>query len=329
MKNSANTRETADQLIVRLVSRLKMRHVLMLRLIHEYGSLTRVAEHMGISQPAATQALAELEAIFGAALFMRSSRGLTPTELGLLALARANVMLHDLEHWAHDMIAVGEGNAAHLQVGVIPFLPGKMLAEAIARTRPEGRRVTVTIHEDTSDHLLERLRSHELDCVIGRASSVLNMRGVVHEILYHQEPRLIAHRRLAARLARRQLAWNELAELDWVLGARGTPMREQIADFFLRAGVAPPPAYVESLSSKVIGELIAASESAVSIVPADIAQELARIAGVAIVPYQFGWTLPPITLFQRVSGANYVEQAMFAQSLREVCAELSKAPPIR
>ena len=177
MKNSANTRETADQLIVRLVSRLKMRHVLMLRLIHEYGSLTRVAEHMGISQPAATQALAELEAIFGASLFVRSSRGLAPTDLGLLALARANVMLHDLEHWAHDMIAAGEGNAAHLQVGVIPFLPGKMLAEAIARTRPEGRRVMVTIHEDTSDHLLERLRLHELDCVIGRASSVLDMRG--------------------------------------------------------------------------------------------------------------------------------------------------------
>ena len=44
-------------------------------------------------------------------------------------------------------------------------------------------------------------------------------------------------------------------------------MREQIADFFLRAGVAPPPVYVESLSSKVIGELIDASESAVSIVP--------------------------------------------------------------
>ena len=98
-------------------------------------------------------------------------------------------------------------------------------------------------------------------------------------------------------------------------------MREQIADFFLRAGVAPPPAYVESLSSKVISELIASSESAVSIVPADIAQELARIAGVAIVPYKFGWTLPPITLFQRVSGANYVCGAgnvctVFARGLR-------------
>src|SRR5256885_5522851 len=78
---------------------------------------------------------------------------------------------------------------------------------------------------------------------------------------------------LATRLGRRPLQWAELTGLDWVLGQRRTPMREQITDFFLRAGVEPPPPFVETLSAKVIGELVAANERAVSIVPADIRSE--------------------------------------------------------
>jgi DNA-binding transcriptional LysR family regulator len=217
---------------------------------------------------------------------------------------------------------VAQERAAHLQVGVIPFLPGRMLAQAIDRTRLQGRRITVTLHESTSDQLLERLRAHELDCVVGRTSAILNMDGLQHTVLYAQAPQLVAHRKLAARLARRPLDWAGLAELDWVLGPRNTPMREQITDFFLRAGVEPPPPYVESLSAKVIGELVAANERAVSIVPADIAQELVRIAGVAIVPHQFSWQLPPITLFQRKAGARYAEQQLLVQALQQVCADL-------
>ena len=307
----------------RLATRLKMKHLLLLQAIREHRSLTRVAEHMGTSQPAVTQALAELEVLFGAPLFTRSSQGMAPTAVGELVLARAQTMLADLGHWAQDIEAAGQGRAAHLHVGVIPFLPGRMLAQAIGRTRPQGRRITITLHEETSDHLLARLRAHELDCVIGRTSAILDLTGLKHDVLYQQEPRLIAHRRLAARLGRRPLEWSELTELDWVLGARKTPMREQITDFFLRAGVAPPPPIVESLSSKVIGELVAANERAVSIVPADIAQELVRIAGVAIVRHRFDWTLPPITLFQRTEGAQYEEQHLFAQALRQVSMEMA------
>ena len=316
---------TTVPLARRMATRLRMKHLALLLAIQQQRSLTRVAEQMATSQPAITQALAELESLFGAPLFIRSARGMTPTALGDLVLARAQTMLADLDHWALDIEAVKHERAAHLHVGVIPFLPGRMLAQAIGRTRPRGRRITVTLHEDTSDHLLARLRAHELDCVIGRTSAILDMSGLKHTVLYQQEPRMVAHRRLAARLGRKPLQWAELTELDWVLGARHTPMREQITDFFLRAGVEPPLPFVESLSAKIIGELVAANERAVSIVPADVAEELVRIAGVGMVAHRFGWTLPPITLFQRKGGAQYEEQRLFAHALKEVCAELAAA----
>jgi DNA-binding transcriptional LysR family regulator len=180
----------------------------------------------------------------------------------------------------------------------------------------------VTLHEGTSDQLLLQLRDHAVDIVVARASSAVTLGGVTFEMLYRQQPRLIASRRLAAQLGRNRLDWRELAGLDWILGAPHTPMREQVADIFLGAGIVPPTPIVESYSSKLIGEMIVASEKAVSIVPADIAEELVRIVGVAIVPYSFDWTLPPIAMFMRAEGLHRAADQLFAATLRQICREM-------
>ncbi|WP_158903286.1 LysR substrate-binding domain-containing protein [Burkholderia sp. L27(2015)] len=314
--------------VLRMLSaRLKMRHLILLLQIQQHGSLTRVAEHMASSQPAITNALAELESMFGAPLFDRSVRGMAPTALGRVVLSRAQAMIHDLGHLVRDMETVASGHAAHLHIGVTPFISGQILSAAVQRTLPEAdRRVTVTIHEGTSDQLLSQLRDHTLDMVVGRASSSVDLAQVRFEVLYRQQPRLIASRRLAAQLGRIRLDWRKLVDLDWVLGAPHTPMREQVADIFLGAGLVPPTPIVESYSSKLIGEMIVASERAVSIVPADIAEELVRIAGVAIVPYSFDWTLPPIAMFTRAQGLHRTADQLFAASLRQVCQETYAKP---
>lgn len=312
----------SNDMVRRLSARLKMRHLVLLLQIEQHGSLTRVAQHMASSQPAVTNALAELESMFGMPLFERSSRGMLPTALGSVVLERARAMIHDLDHLARDMTAVAFGHAAHLHIGVIPFLSGQLLAAALNRMHSSmERRVTVTIHEGTSDQLLPQLRDHVVDVVIGRASSSLDLSRTRFEVLFRQRPRLIASRRLAAKLARTKLDWYKLLTLDWILGAPHTPMREQVADLFLAAGTAPPLPVVESYSSKLIGEMIASSEEAVSIVPSDIAEELVRIAGVAIVPYSFEWTLPPIALFTRSEGSHPAAQKLFVESLRQICTD--------
>ncbi|SHG74866.1 LysR substrate-binding domain-containing protein [Pollutimonas bauzanensis] len=312
-----------DDIARRLASRLKMRHLTLLLQIQKQGSLTRVAQHMATSQPAVTHALAELEAMFGTPLFERSARGMAATAQGEVVLARARAMLHDLDLLTLDMEAVASGRAAHLHIGAIPFISGQLLSAAIQGTLPGEQRLTVTIHDGTSEQLLAMLRDHALDFVIGRASAALDMAGITHEILYRQHPRLIASRGLAGRLGRRRLEWDKLADLDWILGPRRTSMREQVSDIFLRAGLNPPAPIVESYSSKLIGEMIAANERAVSIVPADVAEELARTAGVAIVPYSFDWTLPPIALFARADARPRPIDSRFAATLRGLCAQAS------
>lgn len=311
----------ADSAVHKLRGRLKIRHLALLLQIARHGSLTRVASSMATSQPAVTYALAELEDMFGALLFERSSRGMTATAQGEVVLAWARTMLNGLDALALDMEAVAIGRDAHLNVGVTPFIPGRLLSAAISQTLPGSQRLTVTIHEATSEALLPMLRDHALDFVIGWASSTLDISGLVYEPLFHQSPRLIASRPLAARLGARRLDWAQLAQMDWMLGPRPTPLREQVSDIFLRAGVTPPLPVVESYSARLIGEMIASSDNAVSILPADVAEELVRVAGVAIVPYSFDWTLAPVVLFSRDDANRRPADTLFAEALRTLCAQ--------
>ncbi|ARP95362.1 LysR family transcriptional regulator [Bordetella genomosp. 13] len=315
----------SDETARRLASRLKMRHLALLLQIRQHGSLTRAAERMAISQPALTNTLAELEAMFGAPLFDRSVRGMAPTALGEVVLARAQAMLQDLQRLVDDMEAVASGHAAHLHVGVTPFIPGRILATAVHQAQPDGRRLTLTLHEGAVADLLPQLRGHALDLVVGPATSGLDLAQLSFEMLYRQPPRLIASRRLAARLGRQRMDWRMLAELDWILGAPQTGMRAQLTDIFLGAGIAAPLPLAESGSPRLIGEMIVASERAISILPADIAEELVRVAGVAVVPYTFAWNPPPIALFTRADETPRAAERLFAAALRDSCRQLYPA----
>lgn len=306
----------------RLTSRLKLRHLALLTNISREESLTRVAESMGISQPAATKALAEMEDVFGAPLFVRTPRGLRPTPLGELAIVRARHMLQDIEHWSREMDALRGGHAAHLHIGAIPFISARVLVPTIERLYARHR-ITVTLERATTDQLLQSLQGHALDCVIGRASAIVGMNELHHDVLYAQKPALIANPRLARRMARKKPDWRQLAEMNWILPTPATPIGNMVSELFTRAGARPPSPMIETYSMDVIAGMMAADDTLVSIVPEDIAADLSRGGGVTVVPWQFDWTLPPISLIRRTREVALEAEERFAEILRGVCEEVA------
>ena len=318
-KPSLTATTATDATAIRLASRLKIRHLQLLLHIGRLGSLTRVARELATTQPAVTQALAEVEAMFGMPLFVRTGRGMAPTAAGRTAIARAALMLNDLTHWAREMEAVEAGFSAHLQLGVIPFVSGKLVSDAIGRLRADDRAVSVTIREATTDQLLQALHDRELDCVIARATAVARIPGLMHEMLYHQSPRLVTNKRLGNRLAAAPLDWARLAELEWILPSPRTPIGARVSELFIHAGVEPPVPLVETYSLKILASMIESRPSVVGIVPADIAADLARTANVVSVPCGFDWELPPVALFQRQDGPPSPVVASFAEALRSLC----------
>ncbi|MGB3435091.1 LysR family transcriptional regulator [Achromobacter sp.] len=304
----------------RLANRLKHRHLTLLIEIARHGSLTRVAAAAGISQPAVTKALTEIEDIFGAPLFTRTGRGLQATPLGNLALVRARHMLSDLDLWAREVEALHAGRSAHLQVGVVPYVSSALLTAAISRLH-QRHGVTLSLHRATTDHLVPMLRRHELDCIISRATSTVAPDDLIHRVLYRQRPRLIAHGRLAQRLARREPDWAALAAMDWVLPAANTPTRQLIVEHFIRAELPPPSPVLEAYSTDVIEGMLTMNEALISVVPEDIARELCQRGKLGMVPWDFGWELPPINLIRRKREQPLAAEERFSDILLDLCGD--------
>lgn len=92
-------------------------------------------------------------------------------------------------------------------------------------------------------------------------------------------------------------------------------------DTFLHEGLPPPSPAVESHSSHLIGDIIATNNKAVSIVPADIADELVRTANVAVVPYSFEWSLSPLAIFARASERQRPVNIAFSDALLDIFSQ--------
>jgi len=63
----------------------------------ETGSFSKAAGEVGITQPTATKAVAAMEGRLGARLLHRSTRGVTPTEVGALYYEKCKLIARDIE----------------------------------------------------------------------------------------------------------------------------------------------------------------------------------------------------------------------------------------
>ncbi|QLG94586.1 LysR family transcriptional regulator [Pseudomonas yamanorum] len=76
---------------------MNLMHWRLLVAVADNGSITAAAERVGMTQSAASQAMAAMEATLGAQLFARESRRTLPTALGLQVIEQARVMLNALQ----------------------------------------------------------------------------------------------------------------------------------------------------------------------------------------------------------------------------------------
>src|ERR1700758_2343791 len=88
------------------LSHLKYRHLMLILHLSEHGTLHKAAEYLGITQPAATAMLNDLESLMGMRLFERSSRGVVPTEQAIALLENARTALNEFSNFLSTTIRV-------------------------------------------------------------------------------------------------------------------------------------------------------------------------------------------------------------------------------
>lgn len=296
---------------------LRARHFDVLLAVAAEGSMQRAAQRIHLTQPAISKLVREMEAMFGAALFERSRRGVTLTACGRALAVRAEYLLNDVQRAREEIAAIGKGTLGSLRIGALPVVGSTLLPRTLMALLKIAPSLHVRVQEGTSAALLAALRRGEVDCVIGRLDADATGGNLRAERLVRLQTRIVVRRRHPL-AHKKRVTPADLAAYPWVLPQLGAPIRTVVDSVFVAAGIAAPIPVIESTSIRLNAELVRASDM-IGVMPEDAARAYASAAGgLAILPFDLGDRLPHVGVMTRTAPPSQA-LALFLQVLRENC----------
>jgi len=142
---------------------MNLMHWRLLVAVADHGSITAAAERVGMTQSAASQAMAAMEATLGAQLFARESRQTLPTALGLQVIEQARVMLGALQAIRSTVEEARPMLRGTIRIASFPLVLAAFLPPLLRRFNQLYPGIEVTALEVTDDEVNTLLNANLID----------------------------------------------------------------------------------------------------------------------------------------------------------------------
>jgi DNA-binding transcriptional LysR family regulator len=242
-------------LATRLARRLRLRDLHSLLVVLEAGSMARAATRLGLTQPAISKAMAEMEAELGVPLLERDARGVRPTAFGTAIAARARAMLDELAQGARDLAHLADPAAGEVRIGTTEPL-SFTVAGAIHRLARDRPRIVFDVAIADTGTLVAELRARRLDLVVTRHAFADTAEDLDVAWLFRAPLVVVADRRNKV-LRRRGLRLADVMAEPWTLSPPDTFLGRAVAAAFARHGLTVPHAAMVTVSIVMRLSLIA------------------------------------------------------------------------
>ena|SRR5690242_5059638 len=101
----------------RIGRRLRLRDVHVLLTVVQWGSMAKAAHHLGVSQPAVSKAIADLEHTLGVRLLDRGPHGIEPTLYGSVLVRRGLAVFDDLRQGVDEIGFLANPTVGQVRIG--------------------------------------------------------------------------------------------------------------------------------------------------------------------------------------------------------------------
>jgi LysR family transcriptional regulator of abg operon len=203
------------------------------------GSLRSAARQVGVSQPAITKSIRQLENELNVQLLQRNARGAAATRAGKAFLARARVIQGELRKAREDIELLRGGQRGAVAFGIAPAACMLIVADAMLQFRRLHPQAGVRIVEGVNSALLPQVRDETLDFSVGQAPAGKLDGALKFKPLFRPQLAIVARRGHPLRSARsiRDLAgasWlmfyppGGIASLEKAFNSAGLPLPENI-----------------------------------------------------------------------------------------------------
>ncbi|MDK3021106.1 LysR substrate-binding domain-containing protein [Cupriavidus taiwanensis] len=246
-------------------NRVRLRHLYCFVAVSQTQHLGRAADRLGLTQPAVSKTLSELEELAGSQLLLRRRAGTELTTAGTRFLRHALRILADIDAAAGSVIGEQARPLERIRLGALPSVVPAVLTKALLRFRAAHPDVGLAVQAGMNRNLIDQLKADVLDLAIGRMDDPVVMESLWFESL-GPDP-LVAAVRPAHALA--QASRPTLLDcLAWplVVPAAGSIPRHNTESLLARHGLRLPDHCMET-SDAYLGRLLTEQSDAVWIAP--------------------------------------------------------------
>jgi LysR family pca operon transcriptional activator len=247
-----------------LDQRLKLHHLRAVEAIVAQRSILKAAAVIGVSQPALTKTLRELEDMLQQRLFDRLPRGVRPTEAGTLLAQSARRILAELRRLDEALDRVADPGGGTVALGTLPVAATGILPGALTRLKAAHPGIAVRLDQGRTEELLPKLAAGEIDLIVGRLYEPAIPDGFSREPLW-EEPISILARAEHPVFANPSPTLDELRCYDLILPTVSQRVGQEI-EILLEMLALQPAASLRSSSYGFIREMLHATDL-ISVMP--------------------------------------------------------------
>lgn len=216
---------------------MKANQLLAFVAVAEQSSIRGAARALGISQPAVTKIVRELERALGAPLVERSVKGVQLTTYGELFAPRARLLLADMQRARDEIVQIRDGATGRIEVAVSTSAALTVLPRAFGEFHARLPAVDVRFVEAVLPSMLARMRDGSLEFAVAHVSRQM-LDPEFEAIELFDVPLAVGMR--AGHPLRQCRSLRELRDAEWILPGEGELARESVAPLFSSFGLTPP-----------------------------------------------------------------------------------------
>src|SRR5215510_5408685 len=246
--------------------RLRLRDLHVLHAVVQHRSMAKAAVQLGVSQPAISEVIADLEHALGVRLLDRSPQGVEPTMYGNALLKRSTTVFDELKQGVKDIEHLADPTTGEIRIACPLAIAFTIIPHIFERFIEKYPRVVLHFDEVASasgTRDFRDLRERKYDLILGRGWPLkaegppvddLNM-----ESLFDDQLVIVAGAQSKWAARRRKIDLAELVDEPWIMQGPQTWNHRILSEAFHARGLAIPRASLVTLSMSVITHFLADS----------------------------------------------------------------------
>ncbi|CAH6660517.1 transcriptional regulator TdcA [Pseudocitrobacter vendiensis] len=178
------------------------------------GSFGSAAKQLGLTQPAVSKIINDIESNFGIELMVRKNTGVTLTSAGQVLLSYSESITREMKNMVNEMNSLSCNSVVDVSFGYPSLIGFTFLPEMIKTFKTVFPAAQVTMFEAQLSSFLPALRDGRLDFAIGTLSDEMQLQDLQVEPLFESEFVVVASK---SRTYTSTVTLESLSNAQWVL----------------------------------------------------------------------------------------------------------------